>query len=91
MLEVNARYQRSENIIIKKLGEKQWALNMENGNEYILNAVSYDILNELSIPRNMDDIVTLIISIYDISRETFLMDFKTWLLVALEKELIRKI
>jgi len=91
MLEVNGCYQRSDNIIIKRLGEKQWALNVENGNEYTLNTVSYDILNELSVPRSMDDIVTLIISIYDISRETFLMDFNTWLLVALEKKLIRKV
>jgi hypothetical protein len=91
MLEVNDRYQRSENIILRKLGEKQWALNTENGNEYILNAVSYDILNELFKPCSMEEIVTLVISIYDISEDIFLIDFKKWLLVALEKELIRKI
>ena len=91
MLEVNGRYRRNENIIIKKLGGKQWALNVKDGNEYVINAVSYDILDELSKPQSISDIVASIIGMYDVPRETFLTDFETWLFVALEKELIKKV
>jgi hypothetical protein len=91
MLEVKEFYRRNENIIIKKLGEKQWALNMETGSEYAINEAAYDILNMLSTPHIMDEIVSGIINVYDVSREILVEDCKTWIYKALEKGLIEKI
>jgi hypothetical protein len=91
MLDVKEFYKRNENIIIKKLGGKQWALNMETGSEYTINEAAYDILNMLSTPRTMDEIVSEIINVYDVSREILIEDCKTWIPKALEKGLIERI
>jgi ubiquitin-protein ligase len=90
MLDVTEFYKRNENIIIKKLGGKQWALNMETGSECTINNVAYDILNILSTPHTMDEIVFEIINFYDVSRETFIEDCKAWMRIALEKGLVEE-
>jgi hypothetical protein len=91
MLDMNDRYKRNNNIIIKSLGGKQWALNMDNGGEYALNEVSYELLALLAIPHGIDALVSEIIANYDVSRKVLIDDCKVWLQIALEKELIEKV
>lgn len=91
MLDMINRYKRCENIIIKSLGKKQWALDMETGKEYIINSVSYDILDILSKPKSIDDIISEITNLYEVSKEVFINDCEKWLLNVLEKGLIEKV
>jgi hypothetical protein len=88
MLDVKALYRRNENIIIKKLGKNQWALNMETGGEYGLNEISFDMLNALSAPRSIEELLDEIIKIYDVSRDVLAKDCSTWLETALQKGLV---
>jgi hypothetical protein len=91
MLDMNDHYKRNNNIIIKSLGGKQWALNMDNGGEYALNEVSYKLLTLLTKPHSIEALVSEIIANYDVSREVLIDDCKVWLQIALEKELIEKV
>ena len=88
MLDVKGLYQRNENIIIRKLGKNQWALNMETGGEYGLNEVSFDMLNILSTPHSIDELLDEIISTYDVSRDVLTKDCNIWLAAALQKGLV---
>jgi hypothetical protein len=88
MLDVKGRYQRNENIIIKRLGKNQWALDMETGSEYGLNEISFDMLNILSTPHSIDELLNEIINIYDISRDVLAEDCNTWLAIALQKKIV---
>jgi hypothetical protein len=88
MLDVKGLYRRNENIIIKKLGKNQWALDMETGSQYDLNEISFDILNILSTPHSIDELLNEIINIYDVSRSVLAEDCNTWLAAALEKGLV---
>jgi hypothetical protein len=88
MLDVKVLYRRNENIIIKKLGENQWALNMETGAEYGLNEISFDMLNVLSAPRSIDELLDEVIKTYDVSRDVLAKDCSIWLETALQKGLV---
>jgi hypothetical protein len=88
VLDVKVLYRRNENIIIRKLGKNQWALNMETGSEYALNEISFDMLNILSMPHSVDDLLNEIIESYDVSRDVLTEDCTAWLAIALQKGLI---
>jgi hypothetical protein len=88
MLDVKGLYRRNENVIIRKLGKNQWALNMETGSEYGLNEISFDMLNILSRPHSIDELLNEIISNYDVSRDVLAEDCNTWLAAALQKGLV---
>jgi hypothetical protein len=90
MLDINGCYKRDDDIVIKSLGGKKWALNMKTGGEYTLNDTAYDVLNVLSEPGTIDDVVDAIVRIYDVPKETFANDCKVWLQSALEKGLVEK-
>ncbi|MDR0681025.1 MAG: PqqD family protein [Dysgonamonadaceae bacterium] len=81
-------YQRNENIIIRKLGKNQWALDMETGSEYGLNEISFDMLNILSAPHSVDELLNEIINVYNVSRDALVEDCNTWLETALQKGLV---
>jgi hypothetical protein len=87
-MDVKGIYRRNENIIIKILGKNQWALNMETGCEYGLNEISFDMLNILSTPHSVDELLNEIINIYDVSRDVLAKDCNTWLAAALQKGLV---
>ena len=88
MLDVKELYRRNENVIIRKLGKNQWALNMETGGEYTLNEVSFDMLNILSTPHSIDELLDEIINTYGVSRDVLAKDCNTWLAAALQKGLV---
>jgi hypothetical protein len=88
MLDVKGLYRRNENVIIKKLGKNQWALNMETGSEYALNEISFDMLNILSTPHSIDELLNEILNTYDVSRNVLTEDCNTWLAAALQKGLV---
>jgi hypothetical protein len=88
VLDVKVFYRRNENIIIRKLGKNQWALNMETGSEYDLNEISFDMLNILSTPHSVDDMLNEIIATYDVSQDVLTEDYTAWLVIALQKGLI---
>jgi hypothetical protein len=90
MLDLNVYYKRHKNIIIKNLGGKQWALDMETGNEYTLNEVSYDLLNILATPQNADSLTEAMMNIYEVSRDKVVHDCEEWILYALGRGIIEQ-
>jgi hypothetical protein len=88
VLDVKVLYRRNENIIIRKLGKNQWALDMETGSEYDLNEIAFDMLNILSMPHSVDALLDEIIDSYDVSKDVLAKDCTTWLRIALQKGLI---
>jgi hypothetical protein len=88
MLDMKGLYRRNENVIIRKLGKNQWALNMETGSEYTLNEISFDMLDILSTPHSIDELLNEIMNIYDVSRNILAEDCNTWLAVVLQKGLV---
>jgi len=89
MLDLTRRYKRNPDIVIKSIGGKQVALNIDNGSEYKLNEISYDMLEALTQPMTVNDFVAVMLDKYDVSKERFMADGETWLADALQKELIQ--
>jgi radical SAM superfamily enzyme YgiQ (UPF0313 family) len=57
MLDLTQRYKRNPDVIIKNIGKSQIALNTETGSEYKLNEVSYDMLEQLSAEKTIDELI----------------------------------
>jgi len=90
MLDLTKKYQRNPHIVIKSIGGKQVALDTDNGSEYKLNEISYDMLEILSEPHTVGDFVTVMLAKYNVSKERFEADCETWFADALQKELIHR-
>ena len=90
MLDLNAFYKRSTNVVLRKLGDRQWALDMDTGSEYVLNGVSYDMLEVLSERHSVDTLLSAIVAMYDVPKDILLEDCKIWLQDTIEKGLVEK-
>jgi hypothetical protein len=88
MLDLTQRFRRNPDIIIKNIGGMQVALNIEDGSEYKLNEISYDMLEALSTPLTICELVEILLQQYNVEKERLMMDSETWFTKALEKELI---
>jgi hypothetical protein len=88
MLDIRQCYKRKDTIAIRKVGDKQWALDTENGSEYAINNTVYDLLDMLSEPLTVADITNKMVASYDVSKTVFLEDLDNWLLLALKKGLV---
>ncbi|MDR2519282.1 MAG: PqqD family protein [Spirochaetaceae bacterium] len=90
MLDMKTFYKRNDTIVIRKLGGKQWALNMETGSEYVLNETAYDMLEVLSARHTTEELVSVIGGWYDAPTSVLTRDCEAWLQDALEKGLVDK-
>lgn len=91
MLDLTKQYIRNPNIIIKSIGGKQFALNADNGSEYSVNGVSYDMLELLAKPQTGAELLEVMLGQYDVSRERLASDVEVWLADALQKELVQQV
>jgi hypothetical protein len=60
MLDLNKIYQINEKIVLRKIDTKCWALNIENGNQYRLNDVSYLILDSFREAATVADVISVV-------------------------------
>jgi L-lactate utilization protein LutC len=72
------------------IGKSQVALDTETGSEYKLNEVSYDMLEQLSTEKTVEELINVMTQIYNVSKETMSSDCEEWLPTALEKGLVLK-
>ena len=80
----------NEDIILRCVNDKFWALNTRNGNQYHINRVTYDILSAIDSNSNVDSIIKGVSKDYDVSAEIFEADALQLLSSSIEKGIIMK-
>ena len=60
MLDLTNKYILNDKIVLRKMDSKCWALNVENGNQYRLNDVSYFILDSFREKATVDSGITVV-------------------------------
>lgn len=88
MLDVNQKFIRCSCIIIKKMGDMCFALDTNTGSEYKINEVSYDMLEMLSEPISLSEIIDKMMDTYDVSKERVRQDCENWIEFALSHKII---
>lgn len=90
MLEVKGKYILNDNIILRSINNKFWALNTSNGDQFKLNKVSFRVLSALNGRETITSIIDNIKSLYDVNPEIIKNDLLELLTEALNKNIIRK-
>lgn len=88
MLDLAQKYRRNPHVIIKSIGGSQVALNVDNGSEYKINEVSYDMLEAFSVPLTVPELVDIMLEQYNVSKERLMADSEKWFAEAMEKKLV---
>lgn len=74
MLDLSRGYKLKSDIVLRSVNEKYWALSTTTGNQYKLNEVAYYILNELTAPKSITELVETAITVYKVSKQEFIDD-----------------
>lgn len=91
MLDMNRPLMLEENIVLRGLGDKYWALDTASGNQYRLNEVSYFILNLLRSQMSAGQVVDEILKEYAVDREQAIADCTRTLQFAVEKAIAKEV
>ncbi len=83
-------YQLNNNIIIKGINDKYWALDTNTGAQFRLNELSFDILSLTNGNNSVDYIVEQQFAKYSVKKELLIRDILSFLETALNKGLISK-
>ena len=68
-------YVLSDDIILRSINNKFWALDTKKGGQYKLNSVAFDILSRLNGRDNLKKIFNDVLKTYEIAEKIFLKDF----------------
>ncbi len=90
MLDLNMVLKLSKDIVLRGVGEKYWALNTTNGNQYKLNEVSYFILDLFREPKKISAMIDLVLAEYKIDKTRLEADCATMIQFAMEKNILVK-
>ncbi|MEG0692257.1 MAG: PqqD family protein, partial [Oscillospiraceae bacterium] len=90
MLDLTKKYQINDKIVLRKIDSKCWALNIENGNQYRLNDVSYFILDSFRESSTVKEIISIVEKEYAVDRERLITDCSLMIQTAIDKHIIRK-
>lgn len=90
MLDLNDIFVLSDNIVLRGVGEKFWALNTKNGNQYRLNEVSYFILDMFRKPTRIGAMMDSMLSEYRVERNRLEADCDMVITFAIEKNILEK-
>lgn len=91
MLDLKQKYKLNDNIILRRIDDKCWALNIENGNQYRLNDTSYFILDLLREMSTIENIIFIIQNEYKVTREQLIADISLMLQVAINKNILKEV
>lgn len=80
-----------ENIILKGINTKFWALDTESGTQYRLNEISFDILSALDGKKTIEQIIEEQSTYYDVKKEILSADVISFLHMALSKNIIKEV
>ncbi|MBO5168928.1 MAG: PqqD family protein [Phascolarctobacterium sp.] len=90
MLDLRKIYQLNEKIVLRKIDNKCWALNIENGNQYRLNEVAYFILDLFREPVSVEAIVSVVGNEYAVDRERLIADCSSMVQYAVDKNILKE-
>lgn len=91
MLDLKKIYIINENIVLRKIDNKFWALNIENGNQYRLNDVSYFILELLRKAHTFEEIILSIEKEYMVERNQLIEDCSLMIQTAIDKNILKEV
>lgn len=91
MLDLNQKYQLNNEIVLRKIDSKCWALNTINGNQYRLNEVSFCILDTFREVLSFDEMISKVQKEYDVSRERLISDCTNILQYAVKNNIVKEV
>ena len=91
MLDLSKTYQINEKIVFRNIDTKCWALNIENGNQYRLNGVSYLILDSFREATTVADVISVVEKEYSVDRERLIADCSSMLQTAVNKNILKEV
>lgn len=91
MLDLRRGYKVKSDIVLKNVNEKYWALSTTTGNQYKLNEVAYYILNELTDPKSIIELVYAATTVYKVSKQEFTDDCNALIEGAVKSGLVEEV
>lgn len=91
MLDLVQKYQINDKIVLRKIDSKCWALNVENGNQYRLNDVSYFILDSFREASTVETIISIVEKEYAVDRERLIADCSLMIQTAIDKNILKEV
>jgi len=91
MLDLAKKYQLNEKIVLRKIGSKCWALNVENGNQYRLNEVSYFMLDSFREVSTVETVISIVGKEYAVDRDRLIADCSMMIQTAVNKNILKEV
>lgn len=91
MLDLTKKYQINDNIVLRSVGNKYWALDVEKGNQYRLNDVSYFMLDLFREPSTIEDIISTVEKEYVVGRDQLIADCSVMMQTAINKKILKEV
>ena len=91
MLDLTKKFQLKEEIVLRKIDSKCWALNVENGNQYRLNEVSYLILDSFRDASTVEEMIALVKKEYADDKERLIADCSLMIQTAVDKNILKEV
>lgn len=91
MLDLTKKFQLNEKIVLRKIDSKCWALNVENGNQYRLNEVSYLILDSFRDASAVEEVITIVEKEYAVDKERLIADCSSMIQTAVDKNILKEV
>lgn len=91
MLDLMKKFQLNEKIVLRKIDSKCWALNVENGNQYRLNEVSYLILDSFRDTSAVEEVITIVEKEYAVDKERLIADCSSMIQTAVDKNILKEV
>lgn len=91
MLDLTKKFQLNEKIVLRKIDSKCWALNVENGNQYRLNEVSYLILDSFRDTSAVEEMITIVEKEYAVDKERLIADCSSMIQTAVDKNILKEV
>ncbi|MCU6715326.1 PqqD family protein [Megasphaera butyrica] len=91
MLDLTKKFQLKEEIVLRKIDSKCWALNIENGNQYRLNEVSYLILDSFRDASTVEEMIAIVKKEYAVDKERLIADCSLMIQTAVDKNILKEV
>ena len=88
MLEVNNICNINENIILKGINKKFWALDSKSGTQYKLNELSFDILSLMIGSKSIGEIIEIQYHKYNVEKDLLTKDILSFVNKSYEKGIL---
>ena len=91
MLDLTKKFKLNEKIVLRKIESKCWALNVENGNQYRLNEVSYLILDSFRETATVENVIEIVGKEYAVDKERLIADCCLIIQTAVDKNILKEV